>query len=323
MSGLHHREVAQDEGDLRLDRWFRRHFPTLGHGHLAKLLRTGQVRIDGKRAKPGSRIAAGQTIRIPPMEVGEKPAPALRPKVAEQDAQQLLEAILYQDDYIIALNKPAGLAVQGGSKISKHLDGMLDVLRFDADRPRLVHRLDKDTSGVLLLARTGAVAARLAASFRNRDARKIYWALVAGVPRPAQGRIDVALAKRASEGRESVVSDPDAGKAAVTEYTTLETIGNKAAWLELRPQTGRTHQLRSHCATLGTPIVGDGKYGGAEAHLGGLANRVHLHARAISIRHPITGKTLHVTAPLSGHMARSWAMLGLPGKAPNEPGKGK
>ncbi len=323
MSGLHHREVAQDEGDLRLDRWFRRHFPTLGHGHLAKLLRTGQVRVDGKRAKAGLRIAAGQTIRIPPLTVGDKPAARPRPKIAEQDRAQLLDAILYQDDHIIALNKPAGLAVQGGSKTSRHLDGMLDILRFGADRPRLVHRLDKDTSGVLLLARTGAVAARLAASFRNRDARKIYWALVAGVPRPAQGRIDVALAKRPSDGRESVVSDPDAGKPAITEYTTLEAIGNRAAWLELRPLTGRTHQLRSHCTTLGTPIVGDGKYGGAEARLGGLANRLHLHARAISIIHPDTGKALRVTAPLAGHMAQSWSMLGLPDKAPNEPGKRK
>ncbi|MHA1567361.1 MAG: RluA family pseudouridine synthase [Alphaproteobacteria bacterium] len=323
MTAVQHRKVGQDEGELRLDRWFRRHFPDLGHGRLSKLLRTGQIRVDGKRAQPGLRIAPGQTIRIPPMPKGTgtaRPSPS-RPKVAEQDRKLLLDAILYQDDHIIAINKPSGLAVQGGSKIARHLDGMLDVLAFDAGRPRLVHRLDKDTSGVLLLARTGTVAARLATGFRNRDTIKVYWALVAGAPRPAQGRIDVALAKRGGEGHERVVGDPDKGKPALTEYATLETIGNRAAWLELRPLTGRTHQLRSHCMTLGTPIVGDGKYGGAQAQLIGLANRVHLHARSITIKHPMTGKSLRITAPLGGYMAASWSLLGLPERAPNEPRK--
>ncbi len=318
MTGIRHLEVAQDEGDLRLDRWFRRHFPTLGHGHLAKLLRTGQVRVDGKRAQAGLRISPGQTIRVPPNAATDKPYTPPRTVVPEADRRLLLDAILYQDDHLIALNKPAGLAVQGGSKIARHLDGMLDALRTGADRPRLVHRLDKDTSGVLLLARTAQIAARLSTSFRERHTRKVYWALVAGVPRPAQGRIDVALAKRSTGGQERVVGDPDAGKSAVTEYTTLETIGQKAAWLELRPLTGRTHQLRSHSATLGTPIVGDGKYGGAGAHLAGLANRLHLHARRIVISHPVTAKPLQITAPLVGHMAQSWAMLGLSERAPNE-----
>ncbi len=323
MTMIQHRKVSQDEGDLRLDRWFRRHFPDLGHGHLAKLLRTGQIRVDGKRAKAGLRIAPGQTIRIPPMVDGAARARPSRPAVPAQDRKLLLDAILYQDDHIIALNKPSGLAVQGGSKVARHLDGMLDALAFDADRPRLVHRLDKDTSGVLLLARTGAVAARLATGFRNRDTAKVYWALVVGVPRPAHGRIDVPLAKHGGEGHERVVGDPDKGKPALTEYATLDTIGNRAAWLELRPLTGRTHQLRSHCMTLGTPIVGDGKYGGAQAQLVGLANRVHLHARSIAIKHPMTGKPLHIAAPLKGYMAASWSLLGLPERAPNEPRKKK
>lgn len=309
------REVAVAEADLRLDRWFRRHYPQIGFSRLARLLRTGQVRVDGKRAKPGQRLAAGQTVRVPPLDAAEAAHAAPRPAPAEIDeseARALRAAVLYRDDDILVINKPSGLAVQGGSGTRRHLDGMLDALRLGADeRPRLVHRLDKDTSGVLVLARNAAMAARLAALFRGRDVAKTYWALVAGVPDMARGEIALALTKRRGQGGEKMVADSETGQPAVTEYSVVEAIGDRMGWLELHPLTGRTHQLRVHCVELGTPIVGDGKYGGSAAFIDGIANRLHLHARAISFRHPATGKNLRVVAPLSGHMAETWAFLGL------------
>jgi 23S rRNA pseudouridine955/2504/2580 synthase len=306
------REVAAGEADLRLDRWFLRHYPQLGFGRLARLLRTGQIRVDGKRAKPGQRLTAGQMVRIPPIDAAAAPVGHRRPPlaVAEDEARALRDAVLYRDDDILVLNKPAGLAVQGGSGTRRHLDGMLDALRFEAaERPRLVHRLDKDTSGVLVLARNAAMAARLGGLFRGRDVDKTYWALVAGVPEPRRGRISLALAKRPGRGGEKMRVDTEDGLPAVTDYRVVETIGHRLAWLELRPHTGRTHQLRAHCTELGAPIVGDGKYGGSAAFVDGIADRLHLHARDISFQHPTTGKRLRVVAPLTGHMAESWAFL--------------
>jgi 23S rRNA pseudouridine955/2504/2580 synthase len=202
--------------------------------------------------------------------------------------------------------------VQGGSGTKRHLDGMLDALRFEAsERPRLVHRLDKDTSGVLMLARNAAMAARLAALFRGRDVDKTYWALVAGVPESPRGQISVALAKRPGRGGEKMAADAADGRPALTDYAVAETVGRRMAWLVLHPRTGRTHQLRAHCRELGTPIVGDGKYGGAGAFVDGVANRLHLHARSISFRHPLTARRLTVAAPLSGHMAETWKFLGF------------
>jgi 23S rRNA pseudouridine955/2504/2580 synthase len=304
--------VTAEDGESRLDRWFRRHYPQLGHGHLEKLLRTGQVRVDGKRARSGDRVSPGQAIRVPPL--GDAPVTAApTPQARPRDEAALRDLIIHRDDGAIVINKPAGLAVQGGSNMTRHVDGMLDGLRFgSAERPRLVHRLDKDTSGILLIARSAAAAAFFTRAFRDKATRKTYWAIVAGVPDLRRGKIDLSLAKGVlHKGRERVHPDDD-GREAVTYYAVVDTAGDRASWLALRPLTGRTHQLRAHCAAIGAPILGDGKYGGAAAHSLGAAaaHRLHLHARALEIPHP-AGFTLKVTAPLPPHMQRMWEFFGF------------
>ncbi|AVM75354.1 RluA family pseudouridine synthase [Magnetospirillum gryphiswaldense] len=310
--------VAEDDADIRLDRWFKRHYPTVGHGLLEKWLRTGQVRVDGKRAKANQRLSPGLHIRVPPVPEGEAPKANpenRRPAVDEKIARMLRDAVLYMDDDVIALNKPAGIAVQGGTGTGdKHIDAWLDALMFDRDdRPRLVHRLDKDTSGVLLLGRSANAAAKLAAAFKSRAARKCYWALVVGVPKLRQGRIDAALAKLPGRAGEKMAVDEDEGKRAVTWYRVVDNALRKAAWLEMEPRTGRTHQLRAHTALMGTPIMGDGKYGGTEAFISGtgVSRKMHLHARAVRIPHPRTGKELVVVAPLPEHMEKSFEFFGF------------
>ena len=307
--------VDVKDGSLRLDRWFKRHYPGLGHGRLEKLLRTGHIRVDGKRARSGDRIEPGQAIKVPnDLSPSSRQAP-IRPRPA--DHAMLHEAILHRDEAVIVLNKPPGLAVQGGTATERHLDGLLDELRFGKDeRPRLVHRLDKDTSGVLIIACTAASAAFLTRAFREKSTGKIYWAVVAGLPRLRRGRIDLALAKSSGGGGERVRPDADDGQHAVTYYRVIENAGSRASWLALMPVTGRTHQLRAHCAAVGTPVLGDGKYGAAAAHLARLpgSRRLHLHARSLSIPHPLGG-TLEVTAPLPPHMRRTWEFFGFAGDA--------
>jgi len=317
--------ILEADGTLRLDRWFRRHYPSLPHGQLEKLLRTGRVRVDGKKARAGDRVSPGMAIRVPPLDEPSGPAPGSRPmsRVRPQDEAALRDLVIHRDDHAIVLNKPPGLAVQGGSNTTHHVDGLLDGLRFGNDeRPRLVHRLDKDTSGVLLIARTAAAATFFTRAFRDRTTRKTYWAIVAGLPNPRQGRIDLALAKgmvpRENKGGGERMRADDEGKDAVTYYTVVDAAGDRASWLALLPLTGRTHQLRAHCAAIGTPILGDGKYGGAAAHIpgGAAAHRLHLHARALEIPHP-GGFTLRVTAPLPPHMRSTWEYLGFTGDAPD------
>jgi 23S rRNA pseudouridine955/2504/2580 synthase len=306
------RAVDADEADLRLDRWFRRHFPQLSHGHLEKLLRTGQVRVDGKRVKASSRLEPGQAIRVPPL-LAEAPPRALAPQRASRDAAELLARVLFRDDDVLAIDKPEGLAVQGGTATPRHLDGMLDALRFDAaERPRLVHRLDKDTSGVLLLARNAFAAAKLADAFRGRRLRKYYWAVTVGVPKPFRGTIDAPLAKARTRQGERVATTGEDGLKAVTLYHVVEHAHRRAAWVALWPRTGRTHQLRVHMAARGTPILGDGKYGGPAAFLAGaeVPHRLHLHARRLIAPHP-RGGLLDVTAPLPLHMATTWGYFGF------------
>ncbi len=321
MSDLRTVTVGESEAGLRLDRWFKQHFPELGHGPLQKLLRTGQVRVDGRRAKSGTRLEPGQAVRVPPLphQIGA-PAPALKARAAlgDDDISALRERVLYRDDWLIALDKPAGLAVQGGTGQRRHLDAMLEALRFDApEPPRLVHRLDKDTSGVLLLARSALAARALTASFKDKSARKLYWAAVTGVPRKARGRIDLPLSKLSGPTGEKVAADPEAGKSAVTLYQVAARRGRAAAWLLLRPMTGRTHQLRVHSAALGHPILGDGKYGGRQAFLttrgGGddWPKQLQLHARELALPHPADGMTFRVTAPLPPHMTETWTALGF------------
>ena len=324
--GGEERTVTPDEADIRLDRWFRRHFPGLTQGAIQKLCRTGQVRVDGHRAEAATRLAPGQAVRVPPLPaapVAPKPPAPIDPAVA----QDLRDAVIYRDDQLIVLNKPPGLPVQGGPGITRHLDGLLDALRFGGDRPRLVHRLDRDTSGVLVLARTPGVAAKLASAFRGRSVEKTYWAVVAGRPVPIEGRIDLPLRRTGGPRGERTVpaerTDKEAAHA-ITDYRTLDNAAQKLAWLELQPLTGRTHQLRVHCVAIGAPILGDTKYAepdqndAGSALVSGLSAKLHLHARALVLPHP-AGGSLHVEAELPPHMRQTFATLGFqapPAQAP-------
>lgn len=310
MTGVSHQTVGADDAGSRLDRWFRRYFPEVTHGRLEKLLRKGDIRVDGKRAKSNTRLESGQEIRIPPLgEAPPRPDPR-RDRVDPADAEMLQGAVLYKDDDLIALNKPPGLPTQGGSGVTRHLDGMLDALRFGAgDRPRLVHRLDKDTSGVLLLARNAPAARSLTAAFRLKTTRKIYWAVAAGVPRPHQGTIKLPLSKQRMGGEERMAPDMEHGQPAETHYAVIEALAKDMAWIALMPITGRTHQLRVHLAEIGAPVLGDGKYGGEAAFRQGmgLSRKMHLHARKIVI--PREEGVLTLTAPLPDHMTRSFEFL--------------
>ena len=311
--------VGDAEAGLRLDRWFRERFPGVTFGQLQKWLRTGQVRVDGKRAKTGVRLEAGQEVRVPPMghaapKVAVKPAPKAPQPVAPDEVKLLKERVTFKNQALIALDKPAGLAVQGGTKLDRHLDAMLDALRFDGkERPRLVHRLDRDTSGVLLLARSRVAAQELTRAFRARETRKIYLAITVGFPRPHQGKIDLALAKAGGRGQEKMVADAEAGARAVTLFSVLDHAGQKAALVALMPVTGRTHQLRAHMAAIGTPILGDGKYGGREAYIGaeiGIENRLHLHAARLEIP-DAKGKNLRFDAPVPHHFKAALKAFGF------------
>src|SRR6185437_13997977 len=286
--------IAHDEDGIRLDRWFKRRYPALTHGRLEKLLRTGQVRLDGKRAKAADRVVSGQEVRVPPQvtnePVEEKPRPA---PVRDTGALSLQDMILYMDKSVIVLNKPSGLATQGGSGLTRHIDGMLDQLAFEKNqRPRLVHRLDRDTSGVLVIARTVPAAASLARSLAQRDASKVYWALTRGVPKQKRGTIKAALAKEGARGAERMaIADHDDAKYAITDYAVIDHAGEEFAWVAAKPVTGRTHQIRVHLASLGTPIVGDFKYGAQAARgKGAIADKLHLHARSIDIARPDGGR---------------------------------
>jgi len=311
--------VSTDEAEIRLDRWFRRQFPHLTQGALQKLCRSGQIRVDGKRAEPATRLQPGQSVRVPPMANALRPAPP-PPSITPDDREAVEAMVLYADEQVIVLNKPAGLATQGGPGITRHVDYLLEGLRHEQHgKPRLVHRLDRDTSGLLLLARTPGVAATLAASFRGRDVHKTYWAVVVGRPQPTEGIIDMDLVRIGKgPGALTIAADADDPEAAhaLTEYVLRDSAGRKLSWLELSPLTGRTHQLRVHCEALGTPILGDPRYGGERAHMDGFADRLHLHARALDLPHPAGGR-LTLAAELPGHMAQTFRTLGF--EAPKPP----
>jgi 23S rRNA pseudouridine955/2504/2580 synthase len=339
---VEHRTVTEAEGEARLDRWLRRQFPQLTQGAVEKLCRTGQLRVDGGRAKASDRVGPGMVIRIPPLPAAPPPPPRDPAGPGPGDAAMIAAAVLWKDAHLIVLNKPAGLASQGGSgQGGRHVDGLAAALTFGyKERPKLVHRLDRDTSGILLLARTDRVARRLAEAFRDRRTRKIYWAAVAGVPSPRLGTIRYGLVKapgaQGAQGERMLCIHPDRVEAtegarhATTDYAVLEALGSRAAWVALVPVTGRTHQLRAHMAAIGHPVVGDGKYGGRGqdnpgdgwgAQLGGeISRKLHLHARSIAFDHPVTGERMVFTAPLPPHMARSWAMFGWSeGAVPADP----
>jgi 23S rRNA pseudouridine955/2504/2580 synthase len=309
--------VTADESGMRLDRFLEARFPGLSFSHIQRIIRKGELRVNGKRAQPKDRLAAGQAVRIPPLRLDAPPPPRSAERAADNETLAFVESItLYEDADVLVLNKPMGLAVQGGSGTTRHLDGMLEVM-CDAkgQRPRLVHRIDKDTAGCLLVAKTRFAAAALAKTFRSRAARKIYWALVAGVPKPRQGRISTYLAKeeREDESLMRIARHGEEGAShAVTYYAVVDTAARQLAWVSLKPVTGRTHQLRAHMAHIGHPIVGDPKYFTKENWElpGGMQNRLHLLARRIVAPHP-RGGVIDITAPLPPHMRQSWNLIGF------------
>ncbi len=310
--------VEPDEAEMRVDRFLVARFPQLAFTHIQRIVRKGELRVDGRRAKPNERLEAGQKVRVPPLRL-DQPRPVARSAPKDQDDRAFLRSItLYEDKDVLVLNKPMGLAVQGGSGTKRHVDGLLDSLRDDeGQKPRLVHRLDKDTAGCLVVAKTRFAATSMAKSFRSRSTRKIYWALVAGVPRVRQGRISTYLAKEEGgegDSRMKVARHGDEGAShALTYYAVVDTAAQKLAWLSLKPVTGRTHQLRAHAAHIGHPIVGDPKYFHIENWElpGGIQQKLHLLARRIVIPHPRTGRPIDVTAPLPPHMQQSFNLLGF------------
>ena len=309
--------VGADDDGIRLDRWCKRHLADVTFGQVSRWARTGQLRLDGARATPGDRIAAGQVIRVPPAEAAKPAAAAPRTKkprveLSPEENEFAQSLVIHRDPQALVVNKPPGLATQGGTKTDDHLDRLLDALMFEKEeRPKLVHRLDKDTSGALLLARSSRAAAFFAKSFSSRTARKVYWALVVGVPNISDGFIELPLAKQPGSGGEKMHVDEKQGLAARTRYRVIERAGNRAAWVELQPHTGRTHQLRVQMAAIGHPVVGDGKYGGKDAFLTGtISRKMHLHARRIRIDHP-DGDRVDVFAEPPPHFAESIEDLGF------------
>jgi len=313
MSEVRQFTVGADDEGIRLDRWFKRHLEGTSFTTIAKWARTGQLRVDGARATPGDRLRAGQLIRVPPPEPKAAAAPKReRAPLSDDQIDFIQQLVIHSDPAAIVINKPPGLATQGGTKTRDHVDALLDGLRFGGEgRPKLVHRLDKDTSGALLIARNARSAAFFAKSFSSRTARKVYWALVVGVPSIEDGMIELPIAKQPGTGGEKMHVDEAEGQPARSRYRVIERAGNRAAWVELQPFTGRTHQLRVHMAAIGHPIVGDGKYGGQAAFLtGGVSRKMHLHARRLKIDHP-DGAPLDVSAELPAHFAESMALLGF------------
>ncbi|AYJ86340.1 RluA family pseudouridine synthase [Sphingomonas paeninsulae] len=309
--------VASDDDGIRLDRWFKRHLPDSSFNLVSRWARTGQLRVDGARATPGDRVQTGQVIRVPPADAAIAKTASERPTrkvstLTEDEIEFAQSLVIYKDDAAIVINKPPGLATQGGTGTTEHIDKLLDALNYELKgRPKLVHRLDKDTSGALLVARTPKAAAHFATSFSSRTARKVYWAIVVGVPEVHDGMIELPIAKQPGSGGEKMHVDEKEGSPARTRYRVIERAGNAAAWVELQPYTGRTHQLRVHMAAIGHPIVGDGKYGGKASFLTGTVSRkMHLHARRIRVDHPIDGQ-IDVTAELPPHFAETIDDLGF------------
>lgn len=312
MSGVQILTVDEGDDGSRLDRWFKRKFPHIPHGRVEKYLRTGQLRVEGKRVKGKARLEAGQSVRVPPLpEPGEKRPPR---RMSDADINFMKSIVIYEDNDLIALNKPAGLAVQGGTNTTRHIDGMLPALAYKGTPPRLIHRLDKDTSGVLVVAKNAKSAAWLAKAFQNRTTQKIYWGITHGVPHPRSGEVKGYVAKgEGFDGREVMVAvrhGTHGAKHARTLYQVAESAGNKAAWVVMQPLSGRKHQLRLHMHLLETPLVHDPKYTSEREQVGGLSEQLHLHAKSLILPHP-DGHTIELHASLPAHMKNAFDLFGF------------
>jgi 23S rRNA pseudouridine955/2504/2580 synthase len=321
--------VSREEEGMRLDRWFRIHLPQVNFAYLNKLTRSGQVRVEGGRARTNTRLTEGQEIRVPPLNfdkrASDEPAAEIKP-LSKADRALIKGMTLYEDKDVLILNKPPGLAVQGGTATHRHLDGMLESLGLElGERPRLVHRLDRDTSGVIVIAKRRAIAAALGKLFATRAVKKTYWAAVRGVPSPLQGKVDVALVKakgpRGDQVRPSEEGEEEDAQRAVTHYNVVDKAPPVLAWVSLKPVTGRQHQLRAHMAHIGTPIAGDEKYHGDKDLPASIARKLHLHARRIVFPHPRDGKTVDVTAPLPSHMRETFQLFGFDAERYDERGE--
>ncbi len=309
MSGVQLVEVVEADSDMRVDRWFRQHYPAVRHGALEKMLRKGQIKVDGKKVKASRRLMSGEVIRVPPID--ETPAPRAKPEISAEDKKMMRDMVIYEDDHILALNKPAGIAVQGGTNTKRHIDGLLDALTKNGERPRLVHRLDRDTAGVLVLGRTRKSAKLLSDMFQRQQVEKTYWALCSKVPRPPQGTITMPIAKRMvrrKEGDYEVVKPvaDEEGKKAITDFQLVEEAGGQASFVAFRPRSGRTHQIRVHAAAIGHAIIGDGKYGGETSRMEGVSPKMHLFCRQMVFPNPAGGKPITISANLTGHFAETW-----------------
>lgn len=312
MTQVQNIEVNEDDHGVRLDRWFKRYYPHVGHGTIEKALRKGQIKVDAKRATASQRLERGQLVRVPPLQA--KPAQVKEKRgnpISSKYIKQIQDSVIYKDKDILVLNKPSGMATQGGNKVKVSVDSLARHIQFEADQPpKLVHRLDKDTSGILLMARKTSIAAKLGEAFRNRDVEKVYWAVVVGVPELKKGKVDLPLAKGGGEGKEKMCVDEKEGKKALTYFRILDRAGDKLSLVELTPVTGRMHQLRVHMAAIGTPILGDGKYGGRDAFMPGMSKTLHLHARSVIIP-DFKGKGHQFIAELPEHIVQTCKEFGL------------
>ena len=304
MAGVELIKVKPEDDGMRLNRWFLKYYPQLPLSRLQKLLRTKQIKVDGKRSEAAFKLAAGQEIRIPPLN--EVATVREKSGITPRDEAFIKSLVIYKDDNIIVLNKPSGLAVQGGTNTLRHIDGMLKALKFEKpEAPRLVHRIDKDTSGILVLARDRKNAELLTDAFKKHDLQKTYLALVKGCPKADAGEIKAPLLKT---GEKSQVRAE--GKTAVTRYRILDHAGSKFALVEAEPLTGRTHQIRAHLEYIGTPIVGDDKYYGEKREkFTVLKDKLYLHAYKIDLS-GIYDK-VRITAALPEHFAEALEVLGL------------
>jgi 23S rRNA pseudouridine955/2504/2580 synthase len=314
--------VEKDDHDCRLSTWIIRNNKLLSFNSVNTLCRKGLIRVNGLKTKASYRLVAGDTVRMPTpfsKTLDKKPKLKFDPLLEKE----LIDSVIFKDEYLIAINKPEGLASQGGSyQGDRHIDAYKSIFQFDSNEaPRLIHRLDKDTSGVLLLARNAKAANIFTSLFRQKLVEKVYWALVEGVPRKKEGIVESYIGKldiwrpnfQKDLDREKRSWNKENTKKALSYYRVIKQVGSQYAWLQLKPATGRTHQLRIHCAKLGTMIVGDRKYRNSQS--GNFkdsidSEKLFLHAKSLTFMHPVSKKTTVIEAELPKHMSLAWKRFG-------------